>query len=91
MRAVSGAALLSQNIEIERRFAAVLAADVAGFSRLTEADEVGTMRMLTARAGDPGQRDFPASWSDSQHCGCAGRVSWCAKVADTLRAAGVPE
>jgi adenylate cyclase len=37
---------LSQNIEIERRLAAVLAADVAGFSRLTEADEVGTMRML---------------------------------------------
>jgi adenylate cyclase len=40
---------LPQNIEIERRLAAVLAADVAGFSRLTEADEVGTMRMLTAQ------------------------------------------
>jgi adenylate cyclase len=40
---------LSQNIEIERRLAAVLAADVAGFSRLTEADEVGTMRMLAAQ------------------------------------------
>jgi adenylate cyclase len=40
---------LPQNIEIERRLAAVLAADVAGFSRLTEADEVGTMRMLAAQ------------------------------------------
>jgi adenylate cyclase len=40
---------LSQNIEIERRLAAVLAADVAGFSRLTETDEVGTMRMLAAQ------------------------------------------
>ena len=39
---------MSQNIEIERRLAAVLAADVAGFSRLTEADEVGTMRLLAA-------------------------------------------
>ena len=44
-----GAALFSQNIEIERRLAAVLAADVAGFSRLTEADEVGTLRMLAAQ------------------------------------------
>ena len=40
---------LPQNIEIERRLAAVLAADVAGFSRLTEADEVGTMRLLAAQ------------------------------------------
>lgn len=40
---------MSQNAEIERRLAAVVAADVAGFSRLTEADEVGTMRMLAAQ------------------------------------------
>ena len=40
---------MSQDIEIERRLAAVLAADVAGFSRLTEADEVGTMRMLASQ------------------------------------------
>jgi adenylate cyclase len=40
---------LPQNIEIERRLAAVLAADVARFSRLTEADEVGTMRMLATQ------------------------------------------
>src|SRR5262245_15058413 len=40
---------LSQNDEIERRLAAVLAADVAGFSRLTDADEIGTMRMLAAQ------------------------------------------
>lgn len=40
---------MSQEIGIERRLAAVLAADVAGFSRLTEADEVGTMRLLAAQ------------------------------------------
>jgi adenylate cyclase len=40
---------LSQNIEAERRLAAILAADVAGFGRLTEADEVGTMRKLAAQ------------------------------------------
>jgi adenylate cyclase len=40
---------LPQNLEIERRLAAVLAADVAGFSRLTEQDEVGTMRLLAAQ------------------------------------------
>jgi TolB-like protein/class 3 adenylate cyclase len=40
---------LPQDIEIERRLAAVLAADVAGFSRLTDQDEVGTMRMLAAQ------------------------------------------
>lgn len=49
MACVSGAVRLSQNIEIERRLAAVLAADVAGYSRLTEADEIGTMRMLAAQ------------------------------------------
>jgi adenylate cyclase len=40
---------LSQDFEIERRLAAVLAADVAGFSRLTDQDEIGTMRMLAAQ------------------------------------------
>jgi adenylate cyclase len=40
---------LAQNIEIERRLAAVLAADVAGYSRLTDQDEVGTMRMLSSQ------------------------------------------
>lgn len=43
------AAVLAQNIEIERRLATALAAGVAGFSRLTEADEVGTLRMLAAQ------------------------------------------
>ena len=40
---------MSQGIEIERRLVAVLAADVAGFTRLTDFDEVGTMRMLVAQ------------------------------------------
>jgi class 3 adenylate cyclase len=33
---------------IERRLAAIFAADVAGYSRLMEQDEVGTLRTLTA-------------------------------------------
>jgi adenylate cyclase len=32
---------------IERRLAAILAADVAGYSRLMNEDEVGTLRTLT--------------------------------------------
>ena len=34
--------------KVERRLAAIFAADVAGYSRLMEQDEVGTMRALTA-------------------------------------------
>jgi adenylate cyclase len=33
---------------IERKLAAIFAADVAGYSRLMGQDEVGTMRTLTA-------------------------------------------
>ena len=33
---------------VERRLAAILAADVAGYSRLMEADEVGTLAALMA-------------------------------------------
>ncbi|MBQ0819672.1 adenylate/guanylate cyclase domain-containing protein [Microvirga sp. HBU67558] len=36
-----------QERQIERRLAAIFAADVAGYSRLMERDEVGTLRMLT--------------------------------------------
>lgn len=35
-------------MRVERRLAAIFAADVAGYSRLMEADEVGTMRSLVA-------------------------------------------
>jgi adenylate cyclase len=37
-----------QEHRIERRLAAILAADVAGYSRLMEQDEVGTLQTLTA-------------------------------------------
>lgn len=37
---------------VERRLAAVLAADVAGYSRLMGADEVGTLRALQAHRGE---------------------------------------
>src|SRR5207237_2402693 len=39
-------------VRVERRLAAILAADVAGYSRLIEADEEGTLGRLKAlRAG----------------------------------------
>jgi TolB-like protein/class 3 adenylate cyclase len=37
---------------VERRLAAILAADVAGYSRLMEADEVGTLTALVALRGE---------------------------------------
>ena len=37
-----------QEHRVERRLAAIFAADVAGYSRLMERDEVGTLRTLTA-------------------------------------------
>ena len=37
---------------VERRLAAILAADVAGYSRLIEADEEGTLGRLKALRGD---------------------------------------
>jgi class 3 adenylate cyclase len=36
-----------QERRIERRLTAIFAADVAGYSRLMEQDEVGTLRALT--------------------------------------------
>lgn len=39
-----------QEHKIERRLAAILAADVAGYSRLMSQDEVGTLRTLTPTA-----------------------------------------
>jgi TolB-like protein len=38
--------------QVERRLAAILAADVAGYSRLIEADEEGTLRRLKALRAD---------------------------------------
>ena len=37
-----------QEHKVERRLAAIFAADVAGYSRLMSQDEVGTLRILTA-------------------------------------------
>lgn len=37
-----------QEIKVERRLAAIFAADVAGYSRMMEADEIGTLRALEA-------------------------------------------
>ncbi|WP_274597204.1 hypothetical protein [Microvirga tunisiensis] len=37
-----------QEHKVERRLAAVFATDLAGYSRLMEQDQVGTLRKLTA-------------------------------------------
>ena len=37
---------------VQRRLAAILAADVVGYSRLMEADETGTLARLKALRGD---------------------------------------
>ncbi len=37
---------------VERRLAAILAADVVGYSRLMGADEEGTLAALTAHRGE---------------------------------------
>jgi len=38
---------MSNDVRVERKLAAILAADVQGYSRLMNADEVGTLRLLT--------------------------------------------
>src|SRR5579864_7718754 len=43
-----GAGTPSGGKPVERRLAAIMAADVVGYSRLMGADEVGTLRQLTA-------------------------------------------
>ena len=39
---------MAKHEHVERRLAAILAADVVGYSRLMGADEVGTLRVLKA-------------------------------------------
>src|SRR5215472_5165463 len=43
-----GAMEVGEQTRVERRLAAILAADVAGYSRLIEADEEGTLERLKA-------------------------------------------
>ena len=54
---------LAGQARVERRLVAILAADVAGYSRLIEADEEGTLRRLKA---------LRAEIIDPQNC----RQSW---------------
>ena len=47
--------------DLERRLAAILAADVVGYSRLMEQDEAGTLAALRERReGDPRARSSPS-------------------------------
>ena len=50
----------------QRRLAAILAADVVGYSRLMESDESGTLARLRALRRDiidPRSPRIPAAWS----------------------------
>ena len=45
---------------MERRLAAILAADVVGYSRLMERDEAGTLAALKSRRAEILQPSFPS-------------------------------
>ena len=66
--------------QVHQKLAAILAADVAGYSRLMEADETATMSRTTmtnttiAMRRYPLTRRFPLSWSETTAPG-AGRTS----------------
>lgn len=60
---------------VERRHAAVLAADVVGYSRLMETGELGTLRILHARTSSSSlSRRSPPT---RPHCQDDGRRSAC--------------
>jgi hypothetical protein len=44
--------MATPNQRVERKLAAIFAADVAGYARLVESDEVGTLRLFTAHPGE---------------------------------------
>jgi len=44
---------------VERRLAAILAADVAGYSRLMGADEVGTLAALKSHRREINRAEYP--------------------------------
>jgi adenylate cyclase len=52
---------MADNPPVQRRLAAILAADVAGYSRLMGADEVGTLRRLKALLADLIERELSLS------------------------------
>jgi adenylate cyclase len=54
---------------MQRRLAAILAADVAGYSRLMEADEAGTLANLGSRAYtmDPSCQPLLSTVADSSN------------------------
>ncbi len=54
---------------VQRRLAAILAADVAGYSRLIGADEVGTQAAETTRLTNGEWQPFPSK--DAPHHGLA--------------------
>lgn len=45
---------------VQRRLAAIFSADVAGYTRLMNADEVGTLRLLASFAQVFSRREFVA-------------------------------
>ena len=51
---------------VQRRLAAILAADVVGYSRLMEVDEVGTLAALKAR-----RNEIVSPWWRSIRAACS--------------------
>ena len=68
-----------QEHRVERRLAAIFAADVAGYSRLMEQDEVGTLHTLTAHREIMDRLIAEHGGTDRQHGWrqCLGRVPEC--------------
>ena len=72
---VEDAAMATERVE--RRLAAILAADVAGYSRLIGQDEEGTLaalRVIAARADRPRDRRAPRAHGQDHRRRAAGRV-----------------
>ena len=80
-----------RELDVERRLTTVLAADVVGYSRLTGADETGTLRHLT------GRREEVLEPLIAEHHGCVvkligdGRPVEFATVVDAKRDRELPE
>ena len=63
---------------MERRLAAILAADVVGYSRMIRADEDGTLRALQVVLRETGALHIPThmSYAEGATLPCAGLTAW---------------
>ncbi len=78
-----------ERARVERRLAAVLAADVAGYSRLIGADEEGTLARLNAIRTDLVDRKIAEHRGRIVKTTGDGALVECHSVVDAVRGAGV--